>query len=514
MRVVIRADAGHAIGTGHILRCHTLAEHFRSTGARVAFICRPHQGHLGDWLRQRGLQVFMLDEPDVNASWLGADWQRDADETQGVLEHLVRQWGGIDWLVVDHYQIDALWQKRMRPMVEQLMVIDDLADRPHACDLLLDQTQGRSGEDYRGLVPETCQLMLGAAFALLRPQFRFYRQAALARRRLSAGRRLLVSVGGFDPDNVTGKVVNAVIGNKLELEVDVVLAAGAPHRSAIQRQMAGQSGMRLLTGVENMAELLATSDIAVGAPGSTAWERCCLGLPTIVLITANNQRRVAVSLQQAGAARLLGDAGDLDEKRLAEQILELLAENSIRSAMSVAGARICDGLGLQRVASRIDPLLSHDGRAVYLSPITMADVNIIYQWQCDPRTRRFSHNPKPPELDSHIEWMKRRIDDHSCLFNLIMHGREPAGVLRLDWMGKDPEASEAYMVSVLVAPDHYRQGLASSSLKLARQMLPGAAFHAEVLASNKGSRQLFESAGYRFDENLGHYLSTPLPYEL
>ena len=113
-------------------------------------------------------------------------------------------------------------------------------------------------------------------------------------------------------------------------------------------------------------------------------------------------------------------------------------------------------------------------------------------------------------MDPHIEWMKRRIDDHSCLFNLIIHGREPAGVLRLDWMGKGPEA---YVVSVLVAPDHYRQGLASGSLKLARRMLPEAVFHAEVLAANKDSRQLFESAGYRFDENLGHYLSTPPAHE-
>jgi len=300
--------------------------------------------------------------------------------------------------------------------------------------------------------------------------------------------------------------LDAVEASGLELNVDVVLAKGAPHRAALQRQLTSRPGTRLLAGVENMAELLGGSDIAIGAAGSTSWERCCLGLPTIILITADNQRFVAKGLQQAGAAYVLGDAAEIDKQQLAVQLRGLVEGHAARSAMSHAAAGVCDGLGLQRVAALMNPPSAHDGQPVSLRPVMMMDVDVLYQWQCDPRTRRFFHNPDPPRWDSHVVWVQSRINERSSFFNMIMHGGESAGVLRLDSMD---EHADGYMVSVLVAPDHYRQGLASGALALVRRMLPDAELHAQVLTPNEASRHLFEAAGYRFDERLGHYLNKP-----
>lgn len=317
MRVAFRADASLQIGTGHVMRCLTLADALRERGASCTFVCRPHPGHLLALIAQRGHQVLALPElqegaqPNHNGTahghWLGTDWATDVQDTQQALSP---QAGGqpLDWLVVDHYALDARWEEALRPQAQSIMVIDDLADRPHACDLMLDQNLGRKEADYGGLLKGNTTL-LGPQYALLRPEFAALRVQSLARRQANPPlRRLLITMGGVDKDNATGQVLAALQSCNVpaDLRVTVVMGPHAPWLAQVQAQaMQMPWPTEVLAGVDNMAQLMAESDLAIGAAGSTSWERCCLGLPTIQVALAQNQEAIAQALSRAGAALML-----------------------------------------------------------------------------------------------------------------------------------------------------------------------------------------------------------------
>ncbi len=316
MRVTFRTDASLQIGTGHVMRCLTLADALRERGAQCSLTCREHTGNLIDLIRRRGFVVHALpfvknwllqDDAPLHAAWLGADWEQDAEHTKvGAGETAT------DWLIVDHYALDQRWESSMHGHCRKLMVIDDLADRPHDCDLLLDQNLGRSAKDYAGLLSSRATTLIGPQFALLHPEFAALRPQSLTRRvQSSQFRHLLITMGGVDKDNSTGQVLDALKPCVLphDLRISVVMGPHAPWLSQVQTQAAQMPWpTQVLVGVNNMAQLMADSDLAIGAAGSTSWERCCLGLPTIQVALAENQIPIASALGSAGAAVMLAGA--------------------------------------------------------------------------------------------------------------------------------------------------------------------------------------------------------------
>lgn len=312
MQVVFRADASTDIGTGHVMRCLTLARALAEQGARCDFICRAHAGHLGDFIREQGFVVHVLPlvpspnalaDGTAHAHWLGASQAQDAQACEPVLVALQP-----DWLVVDHYALDARWEKALAHAYGQLMVIDDLADRPHVASVLLDQTLGRDPADYQAHVPSDCTLLCGSPFALLRPEFAARRPGSLQRRSPSAFHQLLITMGGVDKDNATGRVLDALAKCALPADCRVVVVMGphAPHAARVQAQASTLPWpTQVLSGVSHMAQLMADSDLAIGAAGATAWERCCLGLPSLMLVLADNQRGMAQALAKSGAAQVI-----------------------------------------------------------------------------------------------------------------------------------------------------------------------------------------------------------------
>ena len=309
MKVVFRADASLAMGTGHVMRCLALAQALKDNKVNVEFICRKHKGSLIDKIRSNRLNVHeleVLEEADdklAHSHWLGATQQQDADDCIEILKS-----EKIDWLIVDHYALDEQWQKKLKPYYEKLMVIDDLADRKHQCDILLDQNFGRSLQDYKELVPTSSKLLMGSKYALLRPEFEKYRQYSLNRRKNEKFKKLLVNMGGTDTDNITGKVIERLQIAKLpkDVEITIVMGKTAPHLSNIITSVNKLPyGSEVKVDVDNMAELMANADIAIGASGATTWERCCLGLPTIQLITAYNQEFIAQKLNKINAIKLV-----------------------------------------------------------------------------------------------------------------------------------------------------------------------------------------------------------------
>lgn len=367
MRVAIRTDASLQIGTGHVMRCLTLADALRAAGATCIFVCRSHPGNLLELIRSRGFDVRTLetlpcatwrDEGDErgeanHADWLGASWTEDARQTREVIGARP-----VDWLIVDHYALDARWERALRPSCLRLLVIDDIADRPHDCDLLLDQNLGRQPEDYEKLVPAPCLILAGPRYALLRSEFAALRPYSLQRRQAQpAVRQLLITMGGVDQPNATGQVLQALRTCALpaDCRITVVMGLTAPWLQNV-RELAAQMlwPTVVVVNVNDMAQRMADSDLAIGAAGSTSWERCCLGLPTLMVVLADNQRGIASALKQTGAVVELGLTSPARfAAQLTDAILQLVNNPDALGSLSLAAANVTDGCGTVLMAAQI-----------------------------------------------------------------------------------------------------------------------------------------------------------------
>ena len=309
MKVIFRVDSSLKMGTGHVMRCLTLAQALKENGVNVEFICRKHEGNLIDKICSNGFNVHKLevleevDDKLIHSHWLGSTQQQDADDCINILKAKKTS-----WLIVDHYALDSQWQKRLKPYYEKLMVIDDLADRKHQCDILLDQTFARQQEDYLILTPKNCQLLLGSQYALLRPEFSEWREFSLERRSKPEFKQLFINIGGVDVNNVTENILDRLELCNLsnDMSITVVMGGSAPYLESVKsKSITLPYKTEVKVDVGNMAELMANADIAIGASGATTWERCCLGLPTIQLITAYNQEFIASKLNKINAIKLV-----------------------------------------------------------------------------------------------------------------------------------------------------------------------------------------------------------------
>lgn len=498
MNVLIRSDASLDIGSGHVMRCLALADALRARGMHCRFVCRAHPGHLIDKIRQRGFEVHALphrpkwrptelDSP--HAAWLGADWRTDVEETK-----LGAGGTAPDWLIVDHYALDARWERAQRPHVAKIMVIDDLADRAHDCDLLLDQNLQARPDRYQGLVPETCQLLLGPRFALLRPQFHEARKTL--RPRDGQVRRILVAFGGVDAQGATLLALEAIARlGRPDIAVDVVITTANPHRDEIEARCAELPNVRLQQDVEDMADPMAAADLAIGAGGSMSWERCCLGLPTIVMATADNQLAQSEDLVREGAQLYLGRVADVDAARLARVLDEVLRQPAWLAHMAERGQALVDGRGCQRVVAHI---LASD---LHLRRARMQDCEALYAWRNHPDVRTWSSDSNTIDWYSHERWFGAAIGDSQRDLLIAEYEGQPIGVLRYDVNG------DTARVSVYLVPGITGRGWGTALLVAGERWLRSErprvrTCEAEILGDNRTSLALFAGAGFRLVRGL------------
>lgn len=360
---VFRADASQKIGSGHVMRCLTLANLLREEGWATYFICRDHPGQMSDTLKAAGHVVHLLDhqqstENDLKTQpgyshWLGSSQADDADETIKFLKDLHP-----DWVVADHYALDYEWERAVAPYCNHLMVIDDLANRKHHCDLILDQTHGRTPADYSALVPNEARILCGATYALLRPDFAAMRETSLRNKTRETVSHILISMGGSDPDNITQDILRILSDFPLPEECKVTVVVGAQSQyfdSLNEFARTLPFPCEILYNVSDMAALMASCDLAIGAAGSTSWERCCMGLPTIMIVLADNQKLVAQKLENSGAAFVL-ETPDVIESEISQYINVLLSDPHLRKTMSMRSSLIVDGLGSEKVAFAMDEI--------------------------------------------------------------------------------------------------------------------------------------------------------------
>jgi UDP-2,4-diacetamido-2,4,6-trideoxy-beta-L-altropyranose hydrolase len=362
MRVVIRADAASHIGAGHVMRCLTLANGLKERGAKVCFVCRPFPGHMEGHIVSKGHLLQMLPpatriikpEPDQletppHTNWLGESWETDLAQTHTVLGEQF-----FDWLIVDHYSLDSRWESAMRKFAHKVMVIDDLVDRSHDCELLLDQTFDRGKKEYKTRVPKNCVLLTGSNYALLGPEYAKLRDYSFKRRTKPKVEHLLISMGGIDQSNATGKVLESLQYSWLpnNCRITIVLGDNAPWLDKVREQAKKMTWpTELKVNVSNMAQLMTDSDLAIGTAGSTAWERCCLGLPAIMVVLADNQRKIGLVLEKEQAVILIKEISDV------EKVVRLLCDSAEKlNDLSLASRNITDGAGVEKVVLYMEQL--------------------------------------------------------------------------------------------------------------------------------------------------------------
>lgn len=430
MRVAFRTDASTRIGSGHLTRCLTLAEGLRRAGSDVRFLTRVHDVPVTDRIAAAGFPLVELrpavtDEPAGDgdyAAWLGVSQEQDAAQSMDALD------GEVDLLIVDHYGLDMTWESRLSEVCGSILAIDDLADRQHAADVLLDQNLRPDGSlAYIPLVPEHCRVLSGPSYALLRDEYVRARQPWRNRRRAA---RVLVALGGVDGLALIKVIVEGLSESRLE-SIDLVVADPSAVRDALA-PLCRALPLTIFGPQPHLADLMSQADIAVGAGGGTTWERLCVGLPSLVTSRAQNQRPGTRELASRGVVVDLGDADTLTPGEVQNAVDSLLMSDDQQRQMHELGQALVDGHGRRRVVETVVPT---SASALTLREAGPKDRGLLWMWANDRTVREQSLDEAPIPWASHVAWHQRVHDDPWVHLLVLEAAGLPVGQLRFDLDG-------------------------------------------------------------------------------
>ena len=476
MNLLIRADANAKIGIGHVMRCLALAQSWKERGGQATFITACESEGLRRRLSDVGFQVITLERsyPDP------ADWEITS---QVLTAH------SDAWVVLDGYHFDPAYQCQIKEAGHRLLVIDDMAHLDHYyADVVLNQNIHAEQLHY-SCEPYT-QLLLGTQYVLLRREF--LKWQGWKPEIPEVARKVLVTLGGGDPDNVTLKVIQALRRVEVdELEAVVVVGESNPHyeelESAVQNS---RVPVRLESSATNMPELMAWADVAIAAGGSTSWELAFMGLPNLILVLADNQRTVAERLDTVGVAVSLGWHKNLSPAELGRAVTHLLATTRKRAEMAQRGRQLVDGEGVTRVLMHIK------GKTLRLRQVCEDDCSLLWEWANDPDVRAVSFSAEPIPWEHHVQWFKSKLNDPNCFFYVALDSEGvPVGQVRYDIDGNQT------VIAVSIDQKFCGKGYGSAAIWLASQELFGASnidmIHAYVKRGNEASARAFMKAGFR-----------------
>ena len=509
MNVFFRVDASIAIGTGHVVRCKTLANALRQRGAEVHFIIRALQGHMGDLLAQDNFAVtFLSDEPPLIKSFsygysgcLGVDQTKDAAQCISILKKTK-----CDWLIVDHYDLDRKWEEFLRPYAQKLMVIEDLPNRPHYCDLLVDQNYSSGDEQrYQGWVSSYCQMLLGPRYALLNPVYAKYRDTLQPRS--GEVKQVLVYMGGSDNANVTGMVLSALSASALaHLDVVVVIGVNNIHKNLVTQQSIERPNTHVCSSRSDLAELMIKADIAIGAGGVTTWERMCMGLPSVVISIAKNQIPACEALEHDGLIHYLGEARNLTVANLLTEFVTFIFDHEKLRSISAKTQMYVDGKGVDRL---IEALIQTKITNLKLRNATKSDALIYFNWANDPVVRENAVEMSPIHMCSHLRWFDNRLNSPNSFLFILEAENLPVGQIRFD--KENEEAEIDYSLDSLVRGRKWAKQLLKLGIDAMNNIQP-IQLKATVKPQNFASVATFIKLGFTEHSNDGgmrHFTLSP-----
>ncbi len=472
--LLIRADASVAMGTGHVMRCLALAQAWQDAGGRAVFAMRECTPAIRARLLAEACDVLSISGAPGTAD--------DARQTVALARHY-----RVGWIAVDGYQFGANYQNALKVEGARVLFIDDYGHaKDYSADVVLNQNAGSAPRLYASREART-QLLLGSRYCLLRREFAVWR--AWTRDVPAIGRHVLVTMGGSDPENVTARIVDALALVEAEkLEAIVVLGGSAPHFEALEQ--AGSDMSKFITirrDVANIAELMAWADLAVSSSGTTCWELCLLGLPSLLVDVAENQTALARELDRRRAAIHMGAPRDFTKAQLASQLQTVLQSHEIRGNLSARCRELVDGRGAERVVS-----LMRTG--LRLRPAHENDCRLLWEWANDQEVRRASFSSAPIPWEEHRIWFAGKMKNLNCRILVAEDDQGRVGQFRVDWTS-DQEGE----VDVSVAPGRRGAGYGAALIDLAVSHIfaeRGTRLHAFVKQENRASQLAFEHAGF------------------
>ncbi len=499
MRIVFRVDSSTQMGSGHLMRCLTLANELRQSGTNVSFVSRLHPGHLIHKIETAGYVVHKLSAPlgkknnlQGYEAWLGVPVVQDAHETLTVLDG--KQY---DWMIVDHYALDKTWESAFRVNANKIMVIDDLANRKHDCDLLLDQNYFgiNTSRRYDKQIPQLVSRLLGPQFALLQPEYAQLRAASRLEKKQVEN--VLIFFGNADLENQTSRVLAALSSSKLRhLSLHVVVGSNHPDPDGLERQVASRGKVKFYSNLPTLADLMLQSDLVIGAGGGTTWERLCLGCPALVVSLAENQNLGAHFLSNDGyqIAVKASTLEDLSKNDWEQASLKLLASPPTLKKLAQKGQSLVDGLGVKRVALR---LIGCENLKIFLRDATIDDEKLLLDWSNEPQARAQSFCQNLITAEEHNIWLNKKLLDSNALI-LIGESESgvPLGLVRFDLNIKKREAVISISIDVSMRGMGIAKKLLADAMKYCAIMMPAITFIAEVRDTNGQSQHLFKQLNF------------------
>lgn len=475
--LLIRADAGAQIGTGHVMRCLALAQAWQGQCGPVTFACARIPAALRERLQSEGMSVHDLQADPASPE--------DAAHTRALAEQL-----GVGWLVLDGYGFDATYQRAAKPATAKLLMLDDYAHLDaYAADAILNQNSPASPAWYTHSAPQAT-LLLGSRYALLRREFQPYR--GYQRVTDTSASRILVTLGGADPDNLTEGVMLALEQVEHPLAMRVVVGSSNPHLESLTASAARSRHQVVIAhNVVNMPELMTWADVAISAAGSTVWEAALVGLPLLTITLADNQAAIAADLAQRGAAVDLGPGHDFSPSTAAVQVANVLGDPDTRARMSHQLQRLIDGYGVERVIRHLCDA------PVWLRRAQPDDAALVWNWANEPAARAASFSSDMIPWETHQQWFSTKVRAHNSAFFIALDAEDhPIGQVRFDAVN-----TQAAVISVSVDPHTRGHGIGSTLIAQATRRIFSemdglAAVDAWIKVSNTASRRAFEKAGY------------------
>ncbi|MEH6835067.1 MULTISPECIES: UDP-2,4-diacetamido-2,4,6-trideoxy-beta-L-altropyranose hydrolase [Falsihalocynthiibacter] len=484
MRLLIRTDGDTIIGGGHVMRCLTLANEATERGHHVEFVMAARLNTMSQRVRDSGFKVHDISPSSppphdpagpAHSNWLATSWQEDARATAEAAQKL-----GPDWIIWDHYGLDARWTHEVRSATytAQFMAIDDLDDRALGSERVLDQT--RMSETAR-LNPADATLT-GASFALLRPEFAALRPTALAGRNDTVT-RILIAPGMVDGSGLAPLALRALAAFP-DIEVEVVMGSSSQTVIEVETLLATRPKATLALDADNMAERMARADLCIGAGGMTSWERCCLGLPAMAICTADNQKAVLDALDRAGAVTALS----LEQARNPNILHHALIRTISKCRnMSKAAAGLCDGLGAGRVMDVLE---------AKLRPMELGDTQTLYDWRNQSHIRAASLDTDELVWSNHESWMRKTLRGNEGLWMIYSEGSRDLGHVNAQIVaGKT--WSWGFYVGAENAPRGAGLRMLATFLKVLFDRRDVTALEAKVRVENTRSIALHKRFGFR-----------------
>jgi UDP-2,4-diacetamido-2,4,6-trideoxy-beta-L-altropyranose hydrolase len=492
-----RADASAEIGIGHVMRCLALANHLLKEKHSTLFICRSIPETLKCQIRKAGHDLIILKpsqltiNSDDYSTWLRASQQQDAQETINILDKINNH-----WLIVDHYGIDHKWEKYLRAYTDHLMVIDDLANRKHDCDILLDQTFKRETKDYNALLNSDTFLLLGSKFSLLRDEFHNDTEKVLELRNknLPSKSDVLVMLGGTDPSNLTSRCIKTLKRNQNIEKIIVILSNNAVHLSKITNEYQSDRQLTIHISPKNISQIMLDVDVAIGASGTSSWERCATGLPSVSIVQAENQRLIAKNLQENGIATTIEQ--DEIEVKLNKHVNNWLSNSEKYKNAVDSGLAICDGKGVKRVFKALTLL-----RQVKLRIATEDDSDIYFQWANHTSIRQYAFSKDSISYDKHQQWFINKLNNKNSYLFVGLIKERPIGQVRFDREKK----GNSYLIDIHLNPEEAGKGygtflLFNALLKLKNTVNHPIIVNAVVFENNISSKKMFDNNHFKLTE--------------